>query len=218
MPRWNAGDIAVVVPGGEGTGPRREYSVASLPRDGRLELLVRQVRHADGSLGLGSGFLTTRLDPGAEALLRVRPNRAFHAPADDRPLVLVGNGTGIAGLRAHMRARAAAGRQRNWLLFGERGRAADFLCGEEIEAWQANGVLARLDLAFSREEPRRYVQDALRDAAGDLRTWIDAGAAIMVCGSLQGMAPGVHAALQDILGATQLETLAAEGRYRRDVY
>lgn len=198
--------------------PAREYSIASVPEDRRLELLVRQVRREDGTLGLGSGWLTAHVPVGGEVALRLRPNRAFRAPDQDVPMILIGNGTGIAGLRAHLHARQRAGRRRNWLLFGERSRARDFLCGEEIEGWLARGELERADLAFSRDEPRRYVQDALGAAAPDLRRWVDAGAVILVCGSLQGMAPGVHAVLEKVLGVEALEALAAEGRYRRDVY
>ena len=198
--------------------PRREYSIASVPEDGRLELLVRQVRNEAGGLGIGSGWLTTHVPIGGEVALRLRSNQAFRAPEQDMPMIFIGNGTGIAGLRAHLHARLRAGHRQNWLLFGERSRASDFLCGEEIEGWLAAGGLARLDLAFSRDEPRRYVQDALRDETPMLRRWVDAGAVILVCGSLQGMAPGVHAVLQEALGTDTLTELAAQGRYRRDVY
>jgi sulfite reductase (NADPH) flavoprotein alpha-component len=95
----------------------------------------------------------------------------------------------------------------------------DFHHGAEITAWQSQGWLERMDLAFSRDgEARIYVQDALRAAAPDLRRWIAEGAAIYVCGSLEGMAPGVDAVLQDVLGETAMETLRLQGRYRRDVY
>lgn len=199
--------------------PHREYSVASLPENGRLELLVREMRHADGRLGLGSGWLTAYVPVGGEVALRVRENRSFHAPEDDKPMILIGNGTGLAGLRAHLKTRAAAGRTRNWLVFGERTQAHDYFHRTEIEAWRASGALERLDLAFSRDQTQRvYVQDKLRAAAGELRAWVERGAAIYVCGSLVGMAPGVAAALTEALGAETLERLADEGRYRRDVY
>ncbi len=198
--------------------PRRDYSIASTPETGRLELLVRQVRFPDGRYGLGSGWLTAHVPLGGEVALRLRANPSFRAPDQDAPMILIGNGTGIAGLRAHLQARLRLGRRRNWLLFGERSRARDFPCGAEIEAWLAAGDLARLDLAFSREEPRRYVQDALRDAVPELRRWVADGAVILVCGSLQGMAPAVHAVLREALGEEQLEELTAAGRYRRDVY
>ncbi|WP_341677945.1 sulfite reductase subunit alpha [Niveibacterium sp. SC-1] len=199
--------------------PHREYSIASLPWEGQLDLLVRQMRGADGQLGLGSGWLTAHARVGGEIALRIRSNRSFHPPTDARPLILIGNGTGLAGLRAHLKARAAAGHERNWLLFGERNRAHDAFHHQELATWLERGVLARLDLVFSRDQPtRRYVQDQLREAADMLREWIAQDAAIYVCGSLEGMAAGVHAALIEILGASALEALTDAGRYRRDLY
>jgi len=199
--------------------PHREYSIASLPAAGGVELLVRAMRRADGKLGLGSGWLTAHAADGAEIAARVRTNRSFHAPEDDRPLILIGNGTGLAGLRAHLKARAAAGRHRNWLVFGERTAAHDYFHREEIEAWRAGGVLQRLDLAFSRDQDRKvYVQHRLMEAAEPLRAWVADGAAIYVCGSLEGMSGDVHAVLTAVLGGEVMERLADEGRYRRDVY
>ncbi len=199
--------------------PHREYSIASLPQDGRLELLVRRTVLPDGNPGLGSGWLTAHLGERGELDLRVRPNRGFHPPVDDCPLILIGNGTGLAGLRAHMKARIVLDRRRNWLLFGERSAQHDFFHRTEIERWQAQGMLARLDLAFSRDQAQRiYVQDRLREAAHLLQQWVDDGAAIYVCGSLEGMAGGVAQALSAILGEQVLESMAEQGRYRRDVY
>ena len=199
--------------------PHREYSIASLPSDGGVELLVRAMTRADGKLGLGSGWLTAHAANGAEIAARVRTNRAFHAPEDDRPLILIGNGTGLAGLRAHLKARAAAGHHRNWLVFGERTQAHDYFHQDEIEAWRAAGVLQRLDLAFSRDQDRKvYVQHRLMEAADTLRAWVANGAAIYVCGSLEGMSGDVHAVLVAVLGGEVMERLADEGRYRRDVY
>ncbi|THD01992.1 oxidoreductase [Panacagrimonas perspica] len=217
---WAAGDIVEVLPGPIGSDrPHREYSIASIPADGAIELLVRQVQHPDGTPGLGSGWLTAQCAVGDTLGLRVRRNTSFHAPDDDRPMILVGNGTGIAGLRAHLRQRVAQGRHRNWLLFGERTRAHDLHFGKELETWLARGELSRLDLAFSRDAPTgRYVQHLVADTAATMREWIAQGAAIYVCGSLQGMAPGVDAALVEALGAQAVEQLRIEGRYRRDVY
>ena len=199
--------------------PHREYSIASLPADGRLELLVRQMFRPDGRLGLGSAWLTRDARPGEPIAVRVRANPGFHPPADDRPLILIGNGTGIAGLRALLRARIAAGHRRNWLLFGERTRDHDAYFGDEIVAAQAQSWLAHVDYAFSRDQAERvYVQQRLREQAARLREWVADGAAIYVCGSLQGMAPGVEAVLVEVLGAEMLEQLADTGRYRRDVY
>lgn len=221
-PLWTAGDIAEIGPRHERGGPvqaHREYSIASLPEDGAIQLLVRQMRSADGGLGLGSGWLTHIAREGDGIELRVRPNRNFHAPDDGRPLILVGNGTGLAGLRALLKARHAAGRRRNWLVFGERNAAHDSFCHEDIAAWQRDGTLERVDAVYSRDQPqRRYVQHLLREQADAVRSWVEAGAAIYVCGSLQGMASGVDAALRDILGDGRLQAMQHGGRYRRDVY
>jgi sulfite reductase (NADPH) flavoprotein alpha-component len=220
---WHAGDIVEIGPRHAKDDatmlPHREYSIASVPADGSLHLVVRQMRHADGTLGLGSGWLTEHAAVGATIDLRVRRNEGFHAPADDRPAIFIGNGTGIAGLRALIKARMARGHMRNWLVFGERHAATDRLHVDDLARWHAAGGIERLDLVWSRESPgSRYVQDRLRATSDDVRRWVGEGASIYVCGSLAGMAPGVDAALRGILGDTAVEDLAARGRYRRDVY
>lgn len=201
--------------------PVREYSAASIAADGTLDLVIRQVRGQDGRLGLGSGWLTAHLPVGATTLLRVRPNPGFRTDPGQggRPLILIGNGTGIAGLRAHLRAQAHDGHKGHWLLFGERTRRHDSFFDDELSAWIADGTLARLDRSFSRDEDcGRYVQDMLPDAASTLIDWVGRGATILICGSLEGMAQGVHEGLAHILGEATLEHLAEDGRYRRDVY
>ncbi|MCF5139585.1 flavodoxin [Pseudomonas sp. PA-6-1D] len=197
----------------------REYSIASIASDGVLELIVRQERHPDGSLGLGSGWLTEYAAIGSGVSLRLRRNSGFHLPEAPVPLILLGNGTGLAGLRSLLKARIADGQQRNWLLFGERNIAHDYLCQDELQGWLASGDLALLDLAFSRDQAEKiYVQDRLRESADVLRRWLAEGAAIYVCGSLQGMATGVDQVLHEVLGSEAVERLIEQGRYRRDVY
>ena len=199
--------------------PHREYSISSLPADGLLQILLRRLLRADGTPGLASGWLCDHAPIGADIALRVRSNPNFHGPDPDRPMILIGNGTGMAGLRAHLKQRLAARSRRNWLLFGERNADRDFFHGEEIRAWHAQGLIERLDLAFSRDQPKRiHVQHVLLDAADVLRDWVHAGASIYVCGSLAGMAPGVDAVLRQVLGDAEVENLLASGRYRRDVY
>jgi sulfite reductase (NADPH) flavoprotein alpha-component len=199
--------------------PHREYSIASIPGEGCVRLLVRRMVHPDGTPGLGSGWLCDHAGPGDTIDLRLRSNPGFHPPPPGRPLVLIGNGTGIAGLRAHLLARIAVGARGNWLLFGERSPGHDRLHGEEISQWQAEGWLDRVDLAFSRAPvDAAYVQHRLAAAADTLRDWVDNGASILVCGNATGMAPAVDAALADILGEEGRDALRAAGRYRRDVY
>jgi len=217
-PQWQAGDIAVVtIPGA--TPQRREYSIANLPQDGGLELVVRQICKDDGSPGLGSAYLTNALPVTATVTLTIRGNKGFHAPASDKPMILIGNGTGIAGLRAHLRHRALHGGAPAWLIFGERTRQYDKVFDDEISGWQQTGVLGEVDRVFSRDgDHHRYVQHALQAESNRLVEWLDDGAVIYVCGSLQGMAAAVHRTLLDALGEAALESLTLDGRYRRDVY
>ena len=219
LPDWQSGDLVQVAAPADPSQPR-EYSIASIPRDGSVHLLVRQHAHPDGSLGLASGWLTAQASVGDVVQLRLRQHKRFRLEGNaQRPLILIGNGSGIAGLRGHLKSRVLAGQRRNWLIFGERNAAHDFHYREEIEGWHASGDLPRLDLAFSRDQAERtYVQDRLRGNADEITLWLQQGAAIYICGSLAGMAGGVDQALQEILGRPALDALAAEGRYRRDVY
>jgi sulfite reductase (NADPH) flavoprotein alpha-component len=219
LPPWQSGDLVQVAAPGDPERPR-EYSIASVPADGRVHLLVRLHHHGDGSTGVASGWLCGQAEVGATVALRLRQHRRFRLEENAaRPLILIGNGSGIAGLRGHLRARVQAGQGRNWLLFGERNALHDLHYGAELHGLHEAGMLERLDLAFSRDQPERvYVQDVLRRQAPALAEWVRQGAAIYVCGSLEGMAGGVDATLRDILGVGAVDALAAQGRYRRDVY
>jgi sulfite reductase (NADPH) flavoprotein alpha-component len=228
LPQWESGDLVqVAAPAGDFSGGSandalrpREYSIASIPADGRVHLLVRLHRHADGSAGLASGWLSGGVEIGAAVSLRLRAHRRFRLEDNAaHPLILIGNGSGMAGLRGHLKARAAAGAKRNWLIFGERHASHDYHYREDIERWRAQGLLPGLDMVFSRDQPDRlYVQDRLLERAAEVRHWVAEGAALYVCGSLNGMAGAVDLALGQVLGTALLESLAAEGRYRRDVY
>jgi len=219
LPEWRSGDLAQVSAPADPDHPR-EYSVASLPAEGQLELMVRLQRREDGTAGAASGWLCEQAASGDVVRLRLRAHERFRLGANlRRPLIAIGNGSGLAGLRALLKERIDAGVHDNWLLFGERNASHDFLCREELEHWLSTGALTRLDLAFSRDQPApRYVQHLLREQADVLRAWVADHAAIYVCGSLQGMAGGVHDALVELLGKDAVEQLAGEGRYRRDVY
>ncbi|MEG3168170.1 sulfite reductase flavoprotein subunit alpha [Sphingomonas sp. LB3N6] len=209
---------------GDGDAPlqalaHRDYSIASIAASGAVELLVRACPAPDGGLGIGSGWLTQVAPIGAAVLLRIRDNPGF-APADPTvPIVLIGNGTGLAGLMAHLRARAVVGGAPAWLLYGERSGAHDRPFAAELEALSAKGPLTRIDRAFSRDAAcGRYVQHLVADAADEMLEWVERGAAIYVCGSLAGMAGAVDAALRAILGDARLEEMAEQGRYCRDIY
>jgi len=213
--QWQAGDLLEIMPPGQALATRpRAYSIASLPSEGHLRLLVRQ--HPQG---LCSGWLTAQAEMGEPVEARLRRNSNFHLPEGGCPLILIGNGSGLAGLLSLLKARIAAGQVSNWLIFGERNRATDFLYEREVTAWLAEGGLARLDTAFSRDQAeKRYVQDVIRETAPVLTQWLAEGAALYVCGSLEGMAQGVDDALRQVAGDALVERLIESGRYRRDVY
>lgn len=201
------------------TLPTREYSIASIPSQQVLRLVVRQQRDAQGELGLGSGWLTSHLKLRDKVALRIRNNDSFHLITDNRPIICIGNGTGIAGLMSLIHARVRLDYTENWLIFGERQQAHDFFFKETIQAWQNTAMLQRIDLAFSRDQAEKvYVHHKLRDHADEVRKWIANDAVIYVCGSIEGMASDVDQALIDILGQDTVEQLRLDGRYRRDVY
>ena len=197
----------------------REYSIASIPSQQVLRLVVRQQADANGNLGLGSGWLTQHAALNAPIALRIRSNESFHLIDDNRPIICIGNGTGIAGLMSLLSSRNRQEYTQNWLIFGERQREHDFFFAETIQAWLQMGTLKRLDLAFSRDQQEKvYVHHKLREQAEELKTWVAQGAVIYVCGSINGMASDVDQALTEILGETLLDQLRLDGRYRRDVY
>ncbi len=203
--------------------PHREYSVASLPESGRMELLVRKAVKEDGSLGLGSGWLTQNCEPGGVVKLRLRPNPNFHPPgakAGNEPSqILIGAGTGIAGLRAHLLHRQQKRLGDAWLLFGERTRAHDLTYGGDIKAWQEDGTLVRTELVFSRDAvPKKYVQHLVAEHGPEIGRCVrEEGASILVCGGMD-MAAGVQQALTAILGEELLDAMTQNGLYRRDIY
>jgi sulfite reductase (NADPH) flavoprotein alpha-component len=233
---WQPGDLARLRVPGE-PACTRDYSIASLPSDACIELLVRLRFDERGWPGRATAWLSGRaelsarpvtgaragaslLEPGGVVELARVPNPGFRlAAAADQPLILIAAGSGLAGVLGLLRARAAAGAGPNWLLFGERESAHDFLCRDEIEAWQRRGTVERLDAVFSRDDPTHpYVQNRLVEQADRLRQWVGAGAFIHVCGSRERLAAGVEAALAGILGVEGFQDLRTAGRYRRDVW
>ncbi|WP_298333699.1 NADPH cytochrome P450 oxidoreductase family protein [Asticcacaulis sp.] len=211
---WVAGDLAEIL---TPSGHRRDYSIASLPEEGRVRLFVREVIKADGSRGEGSGLLTT-LPLGENVPLRLKTHKGFHAPTGDGPVLLIAAGSGVAGLRPHLLELAGRGRA-CWLIYGERHPLHDGRLSEEMRGWQQGGRIRKLDLAFSRPDDgvKTYVQDVVAQQAAAIRDWLGAGGSVLVCGGLD-MGRGVDAALKAALGADWLDGALSDGRYRRDLY
>lgn len=214
----------------------RQYSIASSQhqRPHSIELCVGQVLYEqDDALrkGAGSVYLGYRVHVGDSLPVFVVPNPNFRLPADpDAPVIMIGPGTGIAPFRAFLQERESTGaRGHNWLLSGNPHRTTDYMYGEELEAWRANGLLTRLDLAFSRDQAeKRYVQHCLLDQSAEVFAWLEQGASLYVCGDARRMAEDVQQALLRIIatesglddaGARQyLVRLRQQKRYQRDVY
>src|SRR5690606_22500926 len=177
VPDWQAGDIAsITLPG---TGESRDYSIASLPTDGVLQLLIRLHVGPDGSLGRGSGWLPQQLQPGETAPITLRSNPGFQLLPGPAPAIFIGNGTGIAGLRSLLKARMALDLFNNWLIFGERQPVIDEPFGDELRRMAGEGRLTQLDLTFSRDgSSPRYVYEALAQLGDSVCEWVDRGAAI----------------------------------------
>ena len=210
----------------------RLYSIASSPdaNPDEAHLTVGVLRYRSAGRehwGAASNHLASGRD---RVAVYPEPNPNFRLPADgDRPIVMIGAGTGIAPYRAFVEHRREHGqRGDNWLVFGDRNFATDFLYQLEWLRYRRDGLLTRLDVAFSRDgADKRYVQHRLLEHATELRRWLDRGAHVYVCGDAEGMAAGVHEALLAVLGqggrsadtaADELAALRRDGRYQRDVY
>jgi len=214
----------------------RQYSIASSPlvQPTHVALAVNMVKYeqdAETRTGAASSFLGWRVHEGDKLPVFVTHNPNFRLPEDpDRPLIMIGPGTGIAPFRAFLQHRAASGANGpNWLFFGNPSRSCDFLYEDELAAWLRQGVLQRLDLAFSRDQPEKiYVQQRMREQAAELFAWLERGAAIYVCGDARHMAEDVQTTLLALIaeqggldsGAARqyLVKMRQDKRYQRDVY
>ncbi len=152
----------------------------------------------------------------------VHHNNQFRLPAGDKDIIMIGPGTGIAPFRSFLAEREASGATgRNWLFFGEQHFQTDFLYQTEFQQWKGNGLLTKIDLAFSRDQPEKiYVQDKIRKSAVEFRAWLDAGATLYICGAKK-MSDDVERTLTGILGneaLPYLDNLKTTGRYLKDVY
>ncbi|MFY8299711.1 sulfite reductase subunit alpha [Pseudoalteromonas sp. SS15] len=221
---WQAGDIARL----HIKDTVREYSIASVPQEQSLKLLVREQKHPTGELGLGSGWLCHQADLDSTQAFSIRANPKFNPLDEHKKLILIGNGSGLAGLRGHLKHRELKQHHENWLLYGERCAEHDLPWHLELTEWFNAKHLTEIDLAFSRQTADSnikvgrchsgYVQDALLAQQAKLKDWINNGAAIFICGSLQGMAKDVESMLIDILGQPVLSRLERQELYRKDVY
>jgi sulfite reductase (NADPH) flavoprotein alpha-component len=210
----------------------RYYSIASSQKlvGEEAHLTIARVAYQSAGrarTGVASGMVADRLSTGGIADVFVKPNPHFRLPADAQTaIVMIGAGTGIAPYRGFLQELEATGAgNESWLIFGHRHFLYDFLYQLEIQDWLKSGVLNRLDLASSRDQPeKRYVQHVLWEQRTRLREKLDAGATVYLCGDAKHMARDVNDTLTRILhddkdkGRAALDALISAGRYKKDVY
>lgn len=222
---WQAGDLLdILPPNGQGSSIARTYSIASasshLLDEPLMTLLVRLHITPNGKFGLTSGFLTQQCQVGSNIKVKVRTNPSCRLTTEKHPLLLIGAGSGLAGLLGHIEQRALLDNCGPiWLVYGERDPKHDEHLSTQLNTWVQNQVLQRVDKVFSRQETqKKYVQEVLLANAPMLKSFIGEHGDIYVCGSLSGMGKAVNATLKQIFGSAELNTLIQQGRYHRDLY
>lgn len=214
----------------------RAYSISSSPKahPGEVHLTIAAVRWTNENRphkGVCSTFLADRVQEGDQASIFMSPNKSFRPPEDnDAPMIMVGPGTGIAPFRAFLEERRERGAKgKNWLFFGDQHLAHDFIYQDEISKMSEDGLLRRLDLAFSRDQKEKiYVQTRMLENGKALYSWLEEGGYFYVCGDATRMAKDVDRALIQVVethgnmsfdaAQNYVDGLKREKRYLRDVY
>lgn len=212
----------------------RLYSISSSPAAHSGEVHITVSRNCfpvndEKKFGLCSDFLSL-LEQGNTVDFYIHKNNQFRLPAEDKDVIMVGPGTGIAPFRSFIAERDAAGAAgRNWLFFGEQHFVSDFLYQTEIQNYVQTGVLQKVSLAFSRDQQQKiYVQHRIQQQAAELWQWLENGAYLYICGAKNPMSTDVEQALLEAIAiqgnktaeeaAVYLNQLEEEGRYLKDVY
>ncbi|UPM52799.1 sulfite reductase subunit alpha [Gottfriedia acidiceleris] len=207
-------------------------SIAANPDEVHLTIgAVRYTAHGRERKGVCSVLCSERIKEGDTLPVYVQANKHFYLPeSGDKDIIMVGPGTGIAPFRSFIQERAVNKvTGRSWLFFGDQHEASDFLYRSELEKYQQDGVLTKIDTAFSRDTDQKvYVQHKMLENSKELFEWIEKGAYFYVCGDKEYMAKDVNEALITILekeGAMErdaaeahLKDMQKQGRYQRDVY
>lgn len=216
--------------------PARLYSISSSfeanPDEVHLTIgAVRYDAHGRERKGVCSILCAERLQPGDTLPVFIQHNENFKLPENpDTPIIMVGPGTGIAPFRSFMQEREESGAEgKSWLFFGDQHFVTDFLYQTEWHKWLKDGVLSKMDVAFSRDgDEKVYVQHRMQENSRELFQWLEEGAAVYICGDEKNMAHDVHNTLIDIIekeggmsreqAAEYLADMQKNKRYQRDVY
>jgi sulfite reductase (NADPH) flavoprotein alpha-component len=232
-PLKNPGQFEQLVTILEPIAPRL-YSISSSPEahSGEVHITVARDKFSindEQKFGLCSNYLS-QFEVGQEIKFYIHKNSQFRLPPDERDVIMIGPGTGIAPFRSFIAHRDATGAQgKNWLFFGDQQFVTDFLYQTEIQNWVETGSLSKIDLAFSRDQEEKvYVQHKLKKNGKEVYDWLSSGASVYVCGTKEPMSIDVEKTLAEIIqthgNKEELEALdflnelKAEGRYLKDVY
>jgi sulfite reductase (NADPH) flavoprotein alpha-component len=212
----------------------RLYSVSSSPQAHAGEVHVTVARdlflvNEELKFGLCSDLLS-QLPVNGTLDFYVHKNSQFRLPADDKDIIMIGPGTGVAPFRAFLAERDAAGATgKNWLFFGDQHFEKDFLYQTEFQDWLQTGVLTRMNVAFSRDQEQKvYVQHKMLQHGAELYDWLQSGAYLYLCGAREPMSVDVELTLVQVFerfgnksraeALQYLDLLKEEGRYLKDVY
>ncbi|AJS58440.1 assimilatory sulfite reductase (NADPH) flavoprotein subunit [Paenibacillus sp. IHBB 10380] len=216
--------------------PARLYSIASSSKSfpDEVHVTVRTIRYeAQGRerYGVCSTQLSERIQSGDTLPVFIQHNPNFKlAESPNTPIIMIGPGTGVAPFRAFLGEKEETGSEgKTWLFYGDQHFSTDFLYQTEWQRWLKDGVLTRMDVAFSRDTDKKvYVQHRMLEKSQELYQWLQDGACIYVCGDEKKMAHDVNAALLTILeqegglspekAAEYLTDMQQQKRYQRDVY
>ncbi|GAB1769905.1 assimilatory sulfite reductase (NADPH) flavoprotein subunit [Priestia aryabhattai] len=216
--------------------PARLYSIASSlsanPDEVHLTIgAVRYEAHGRERKGVCSVLCSERLQPGDTIPVYLQSNKNFKLPQNqETPIIMVGPGTGVAPFRSFMQEREETGAKgKSWMFFGDQHFVTDFLYQTEWQKWLKDGVLTKMDVAFSRDtEEKVYVQNRMLEHSKELFQWLEEGASFYVCGDKTNMARDVHNTLVEIVetegkmsreeAEAYLAEMKKQKRYQRDVY
>ncbi|BFT31698.1 sulfite reductase subunit alpha [Alteromonas sp. D210916BOD_24] len=219
--QWEAGDVleVLITQHAESAMVSRSYTIASVPQERDMKLVVRQVVKDDGQLGLGSGLLTQNLSLSESVRGYIRKNTSAIITNTQCPLILIAAGSGIAGVRAQLAKRALlenAGLV--WIFFGERQPSQDDVLDKTLSPFHHSDCIYKKSVIFSRQEGGGYVQQRLIEQCEEVKSFLGEHGQVYVCGHFEGMGQGVDKALQTILGTAGYQALREQSRYHRDLY
>ena len=214
----------------------RTYSISSSINKfkNQVHLTISSVRWSNkfrNYNGVCSTYLADECDTKTKIKIFFTPNNSFRLPKEkNKDIIMIGPGTGIAPFRAFLQERQIQkSKGKSWLFFGDQTKDNDFIYEKELKQMIEEGILTKLDLAFSRDQEEKiYVQHKMYENKQELFKWIDNGAFIYVCGDMTYMAKDVENMLINIISVEKkcteddainyLKDLKREKRYLRDVY